>query len=167
VIDSVSLSFPREPDSVPAARAALARFEGSLHPSALYDASLCLSELVTNAVQHPAEESGRELGLELSLSHETLRVEVVDPGGGFRPGTPTEGDERGWGLFIVDQLSTRWGTEPEPRRTVMWFEIDRGEAAARAGESGRGGTEESELSDSDDDDVRRSITRFRLEPAPL
>ena len=163
MIDRVSLSFPREPDSVPAARAALARFEGSLHPSALYDASLCLSELVTNAVQHPADQSGRELGLELSLSNEMLRVEVVDPGGGFQPGPPTEGDERGWGLFIVDQLSTRWGTEPEPRKTVMWFEIDRGEEAVRAGESRKGGADEAEVREPDDD-VTRSITRFRLEP---
>ena len=185
MIDRVSLSFPRDPDSVPAARAALARFEGSLHPSALYDASLCLSELVTNAVQHPAPESGPELGLELSLSEETLRVEVVDPGGDFRPGAPTEGDERGWGLFIVDQLSTRWGTEPEPARTSVkaWPEPVRS-----AGCSPRGGwgwadywrlitvlevaqaAEEDalqQLSDSDDDDVRRSITRLRLEPALL
>jgi anti-sigma regulatory factor (Ser/Thr protein kinase) len=164
VIDKLSLSFPREPDSVPAARAALDRFEGALPPSALYDASLCLSELVTNAVQHPSAESGRQLGLELTLSQETLRVEVIDPGGGFQPGPPTEGDERGWGLFIVDQLSTRWGTEPEPLKTVMWFEIDRGKEAVRAGESRQGGADESAVREPDGDDVTRSITRFRFDP---
>lgn len=120
--DKLRLSFPREPDSVPAARAVLARFEDRLPPSTLYDASLCLSELVTNAVQHPATEAGDELELELKLSDEALRVQVIDPGGGFKPGAPTEGDERGWGLFIVDQLSTRWGTEPG-ERTIMWFEM--------------------------------------------
>jgi anti-sigma regulatory factor (Ser/Thr protein kinase) len=126
VADSLRLNFPREPDSVPAARAALARFEDRLPDTTLYDASLCLSELVTNAIQHPAPESGDELELELRLSDDALRVEVIDPGGGFHPGEPTEGDERGWGLFIVDQLSTRWGTEPG-ERTVMWFEIEHGE----------------------------------------
>lgn len=137
--DQLSLSFPREPDSVPAARAALADFEDRVAATALYDASLCLSELVTNAVQHPAEDAGDELELALTLSDAALRVEVIDPGGNFRPGKPTEGDERGWGLFIVDQLSSRWGTDSEADRTVMWFEVARGgpDGAPVAGESAR------------------------------
>jgi anti-sigma regulatory factor (Ser/Thr protein kinase) len=125
VTDKLTLSFPREPDSVPAARAALARFEEKLPAATLYDASLCLSELVTNAVQHPAEDSGDELHLELTLHEGVLRVQVIDPGGGFQPGPPTQGEERGWGLFIVDQLSTNWGREPEDERTIMWFEMVR------------------------------------------
>lgn len=146
--DQLSLNFPREPDSVPAARAALARFEDRVAASALYDASLCLSELVTNAVQHPPEDAGDELQLALTLSDAALRVEVVDPGGNFVPGKPTEGDERGWGLFIVDQLSSRWGTDSHSDRTVMWFEVARGgsdvaerrETAGEPGESSaRGG----------------------------
>lgn len=96
-----------------------------MEPSALYDASLCLSELVTNAVQHPDQASGQEIDLAVTVSGSTLRVEVIDPGGGFEPGRPTQGDERGWGLFIVDQLATRWGTEPGSDRTVMWFELAR------------------------------------------
>jgi anti-sigma regulatory factor (Ser/Thr protein kinase) len=135
VADKLRLSFPREPDSVPAARAVLARFEGRLPASTLYDASLCLSELVTNAVQHPAAEAGDELELELKLSDEALRVQVIDPGGGFQPGAPTEGDERGWGLFIVDQLSTRWGTEPG-ERTIMWFEMEHGGSELGGGSAG-------------------------------
>jgi anti-sigma regulatory factor (Ser/Thr protein kinase) len=161
VADRLSLSFPREPDSVPAARAALARFEGHLSPSALYDASLCLSELVTNAVQHPSAEAGAELELELAITEDSLRVQVIDPGGGFRPGKPTQGDERGWGLFIVDQLSTRWGTEPEERRTVMWFEIDRGDSTAgeraAASRPSASGAEDSPRSD-----AARAVARPRL-----
>jgi len=125
VADKIRFSFPREPDSVPAARAALARFEGTIGASQLYDASLCLSELVTNAVQHPDDDAGGELELAIALGDEALRVEVIDPGGNFEPGRPTEGDERGWGLFIVDQLSSRWGTESGSDRTVMWFEVER------------------------------------------
>ena len=164
MVDRLSLSFPREPDSVPAARAALDRFEGRLSQSALYDASLCLSELVTNAVQHPAPESGSELGLELSLSDEALRVEVIDPGGDFRPGTPTQGDERGWGLFIVDQLSTRWGTEPGERRTVMWFEIHRREEQLSGTEAQNGEEAESKPRDPDGNEIVRSLGRARLQP---
>jgi anti-sigma regulatory factor (Ser/Thr protein kinase) len=164
VADRLSFSFPREPDSVPAARAALDRFQEHLSPSALYDASLCLSELVTNAVQHPAAEAGDELGLELALTDASLRVQVIDPGGGFRPGKPTEGDERGWGLYIVDQLSARWGTEPEERRTVMWFEIDRaGAASAEAADSRRSAPAESD--DPRRDEIANTVARLRLRPA--
>jgi anti-sigma regulatory factor (Ser/Thr protein kinase) len=122
VSDKLRLSLPREPDSVPTARAALDRFEDQLSESTLYDASLCLSELVTNAIEHPAAEAGDEVELHLSLSDEMLRVHVIDPGGDFVPAAATAGDQRGWGLFIVDQLSTRWGTEPG-ERTIMWFEM--------------------------------------------
>ena len=165
MVDRLSLSFPREPDSVPAARAALDRFEGRLSQSTLYDASLCLSELVTNAVQHPAPESGSELGLELSLSDEALRVEVIDPGGDFRPSTPTHGDERGWGLFIVDQLSTRWGTEPGERRTVMWFEIHWQEEQLSGTEPQSGEEAASKPRDPGGDEIVRSLGRARLQPA--
>jgi anti-sigma regulatory factor (Ser/Thr protein kinase) len=163
VADKLSLSFTREPDSVPAARAALARFEDRLSRSALYDASLCLSELVTNAVQHPASDAGDELQLELSLSDEVLRVAVIDPGGNFRPGRPTEGDERGWGLFIVDQLSTRWGTQPG-EQTVMWFEIARGEGATHGVAEG-GGMAPQDREDPRRDEIANAIARLRLKPA--
>ena len=161
--DSIRLTFPREPDSVPAARALLAEFEDRLGASAHYDASLCLSELVTNAVQHPDESSGDELELALSLAESVLRVEVVDPGGGFRPGKPTEGDERGWGLFIVDQLSTRWGTEPSEERTVMWFEIATGDALRAAG-AARGEALGLEDEDPRAGRVANAVARLRMAP---
>ena len=116
---------------MPAARAALARFEDRLPEPVLYDAALCLSELVTNAIQHPAPESGDELELRLELRQDALRVRVIDPGGGFEPGPPTQGSERGWGLYIVDQLSTSWGTDPG-ELTTIWFEIARDQPGAVA-----------------------------------
>ena len=124
-----SFKFPREPQTVRAARAALHELQGQVAENRLYDATLCLSELVTNAVQHPG--AGGELELTLALDEERLRVEVADSGMGFNPGPPTEGDERGWGLFIVDNLADGWGVEPG-ECTVVWFEIERtrGEFAA-------------------------------------
>ena len=124
-----SFTFPREPRTVRAARAALYELEGHVPENRLYDASLCLSELVTNAVQHPG--AGGDLELTLTLDSDRLRVEVTDRGRGFDPGPPTEGDERGWGLFIVDNLADGWGVEPG-EGTVVWFEIERthGEIAA-------------------------------------
>ena len=160
--DKLRLSFPREPDSVPAARAALARFEGQLAASTLYDASLCLSELVTNAIQHPAAESGDELELELSLGADALTVRVTDPGGGFQPGTPTEGDERGWGLFIVDQLSTRWGTVPG-ERTTMWFQIAR-EDPQRSEPAQRGHSEPAGSGRQRRDEIANAVAGLRFKP---
>jgi anti-sigma regulatory factor (Ser/Thr protein kinase) len=129
VADLESASFERKPESVPAARSVLESFTRPLSSTDRYDASLCLSELVTNAVQHPGHGSGDELRLDLSLTEVVLRVEVRDPGVGFEPGDPTVGDERGWGLFIVDQLASRWGVE-SGETTLVWFEIDRRDEAA-------------------------------------
>jgi anti-sigma regulatory factor (Ser/Thr protein kinase) len=117
-----SLSLRREPHSVRRARRALERVATRLSKQRLRDASLCLSELVTNAIQHAS--AGSDLELRLALDEQRLRVEVADRGRGFRPGRPTPGDERGWGLFIVENLSDRWGVEPG-ERTVVWFEIAR------------------------------------------
>jgi hypothetical protein len=140
----------------------LSRFEEHVGPSALYDASLCLSELVTNAVQHPAEVGGGEIEVEFALTEDALRVRVRDTGGGFEPPEPTEGDERGWGLFIIDQLATRWGAEPGDR-TVLWFEI------ARAGASSSSAETSSESEDDDGepagrDRVANMVARLRLRP---
>lgn len=121
-----SFTFRREPQTVRSARRALDEFEGQFPENRLYDASLCLSELVTNAVQHPG--AGGDLELTVAVDDSRLRVEVADRGSGFNPGPPTEGDERGWGLFIVDNLSDSWGVEPG-EGTVVWFEIARDEHA--------------------------------------
>jgi anti-sigma regulatory factor (Ser/Thr protein kinase) len=115
-----SYSFDREPATVRAARGALDGFEGDLPAPRLYDASLCLSELVSNAIQHPGTGGAIELTVDFDGSR--LRVEVTDPGHGFSPGPPTAGDLRGWGLFIVERLSDTWGVEAG-ERTVVWFEI--------------------------------------------
>lgn len=115
-----SFSFSREPKTVREARGALDGLNGHFPKARLYDASLCLSELVSNAVQHP--DPGGKVGLTLALDDDRLRVEVADPGDGFEPAPPTKGDERGWGLYIVDSLADSWGVEAG-ERTVVWFEI--------------------------------------------
>ena len=117
-----SFSFRREPQSVRSARHALDKLRGQFPQARLYDAALCLSELVTNAIQHPGR--GGKLELSLALETDRLRVEVADEGRGFEQAEPTRGDERGWGLFLVDNLADRWGVEPG-ERTVVWFEIAR------------------------------------------
>jgi anti-sigma regulatory factor (Ser/Thr protein kinase) len=117
-----TFSFRREPNAVREARGALDDLNGDFPKARLYDASLCVSELVSNAIQHPG--TGEKLELVVALDDDRLRVEVTDPGKGFEPGPPREGDQRGWGLFIVDSLADHWGVEAGDR-TVVWFEIMR------------------------------------------
>lgn len=117
-----TFTFRSRPEAVSAARRALDGLEDRLDASVFYDASLCLSELVTNAVLHAGAADDDELELTVVLSGETLRVTVVDHGSGFDPTEPTGGDESGWGLYIVDRLSHDWGVERHPV-TAVWFEM--------------------------------------------
>ncbi|MEA2309504.1 MAG: serine/threonine-protein kinase RsbW, partial [Thermoleophilaceae bacterium] len=84
--------------------------------------------------QHAQVGPDESIKLDVSIASELIRVEITDHGPGFEPPTDTGGAERerGWGLFFVSQLATRWGVEPgEPG--YVWFEIDRtasGEEAA-------------------------------------
>lgn len=83
--------------------------------------TLAVSELVGNAVRHGG--SGR-LTLRLSMTPRRLRLEVVDSG----PGTPVVRTppvdaESGRGLWLISELSTRWGVEPEPPGKRIWVEV--------------------------------------------
>jgi two-component sensor histidine kinase len=84
--------------------------------------SLLVSELVTNGVRHA------RTGLELVLSLEgrCLRIAVTD--GDPEPPRVKDRSELspgGWGLALVDSLSTKWGTDiDDSRGKTVWFEID-------------------------------------------
>ncbi|MGE7435450.1 ATP-binding protein [Kitasatospora sp. NPDC001175] len=73
---------------------------------------LLVSELVTNAVRH-GRVPGRLLWVRLELRVGLLRVEVHDASSD-RPTARTPGveDESGRGLWLVEQLSVRWGWHP-------------------------------------------------------
>jgi anti-sigma regulatory factor (Ser/Thr protein kinase) len=132
-----SFKFSSRPEAVSAARRALDGFDSLLDAGAFYDASLCVSELVTNAVLHSDIGPDDELRLDVSIDDEgCLRVAVIDSGLGFDPPTPEAGDESGWGLFIVDRLSHRWGVE-RGTGTRVWFEMGARQAAGVEGEEQR------------------------------
>ena len=137
-----TFTFRSRPEAVSAARRALDGLEDRIEASLFYDASLCLSELVTNAVLH-SDAAEEELELRVALSGDTLRVTVIDHGSGFEPARPTGGDESGWGLYIVDRLSHAWGVERH-RNTAVWFEMRaltgaEAEQAPGAEDAGRNG----------------------------
>ena len=94
----------------------------------LDQAMLLVSELVTNSVRHGGLRPDQEIEVTVRASPHHLRVEVVEPGEGFEL-APTRLPRRGipaggWGLYLVDRLSSAWGVEGSGV-TKVWFEMDR------------------------------------------
>jgi anti-sigma regulatory factor (Ser/Thr protein kinase) len=122
-----SFAFKLEPGAhAPAeARQELqARLPGILAPELIDDVLLLTTELVTNSVRHSPAATDGTVDVGVRLAQDRIRVEVSDPGRGFshvpqHPGTLSEG---GRGLFLVEALSDRWGTDGGERTTV-WFEL--------------------------------------------
>jgi anti-sigma regulatory factor (Ser/Thr protein kinase) len=97
--------------------------ELDLPPRQGTDATLLLSEVVTNSVRHAG--LGDEDAIEIVLdAGDVLRVEVRDRGAGFEPEAlePDPARPSGWGLYLVEQLADRWGVDKGPPTTV-WFEL--------------------------------------------
>jgi hypothetical protein len=84
--------------------------------------SLLVTELVSNGVRH----ARTALELVLTFDGQCLRIGVTD--GDPRP--PVARARRdltvgGWGLSLIDSLSTQWGTDVDDARgKTVWFEID-------------------------------------------
>jgi anti-sigma regulatory factor (Ser/Thr protein kinase) len=121
----MSFELAGGPYAVTAARLALADLDSQLDPSLAFDVRLLVSELVTNSVQHARVAAEDSIVLVLSISSETVRVEVRDEGPGFEPpsSAPPDDADAGWGLFIVEQLADSWGVGEGGKG--VWFEMRR------------------------------------------
>ena len=102
----------------------VARLRGDLDPPLLETLRLLVTELVTNSVKHAEADTVnlRVPGARVGLDRGEGR------GAGVRPlltGTPRD-DRGGWGLFLVERLSDRWGTARDSNGTRVWFELRRG-----------------------------------------
>ncbi|MEU1630301.1 SpoIIE family protein phosphatase [Streptomyces sp. NPDC020096] len=83
---------------------------------------LIVSELFTNAIIHGDGDcnSDRTIGLRL-IRHEMLTCEVSDASHSHPlVRHPRTTDEHGRGLFLVTQLSRRWGTRHIPDGKLIW-----------------------------------------------
>lgn len=108
------------------ARRALADLDAPLPAPVRQDLELLVSEVVTNAVRHGGGADGHPIDMSVRVDERRVRVEVADQGPGFEPDPlpPTMYQESGWGLFLVGQLSDRWGVDRTERGASVWFEID-------------------------------------------
>jgi hypothetical protein len=70
--------------------------------------------------------SAREFVLRLRRGASSVWVEVFDPDLRLpRIRTAADTDEGGRGLYLVEQLATRWGSRPTPEGKAVWFELPR------------------------------------------
>ena len=115
-------TLPLAPTASAQARRALDELAGTIPQGVLDDLRMVTSELVSNAVKHSHVEEG-VIELRITLLKTCVRVEVVDPGPGFFPSIPSpSARESGWGLYLVDRLTTRWGVEFNGGARV-WAEV--------------------------------------------
>jgi anti-sigma regulatory factor (Ser/Thr protein kinase) len=120
-----SLVLQAEPEAVSVARAwYTAVADRLLERPPRYDLELVVSEIVTNAIRHG--RAGGELLLAATPKPEFLCVQVTDDGPGFapRPGAMASDENGGYGLFLVERLTRRWGITREGGRTRVWFEMN-------------------------------------------
>jgi anti-sigma regulatory factor (Ser/Thr protein kinase) len=85
-------------------------------------ATLCTSELVTNALRHAGDGGVR---LTVDQDGHRLRVEVEDGAAHALPvrGHARPGDTSGRGLAIVEALGADWGVDAGSATKTVWFEL--------------------------------------------
>ena len=122
---TLEIELERNVDAPSLARAAIVGFcqDSTSSPNTIASLMLLVSETVTNAVIHPKVDPPGKIGLFARRGPEIIRVEVSDEGNGFAP-TPRKPGQLGggFGLYLLDKESTRWGVESAPR-TMVWFEV--------------------------------------------
>ena len=123
--------LPRRLDvRIPATQQAPATARRALSKLALplplaFDAQVAVSELVSNSVRHAGLSPDDLIRITADWTGTRLRVHVRDRRPGARPPKvsgsirPAPGAESGWGLYLVEQFTSRWGTSA----SGYWFEL--------------------------------------------
>lgn len=128
------IMLPAIPEAVAVARQLVRSLISDDH-SAVDSIVLCVSELVTNAVEHSASKA-HDLALTLCMhaGHEGIVVQVRDAGGPTEPqiADDLEPDaEHGYGLRLVDALADCWGSSSTPDGRITWCRFNRPRVATR------------------------------------
>jgi anti-sigma regulatory factor (Ser/Thr protein kinase) len=121
----VRLAMPMDDHAPGHARLFLAEAHCPAHNTSVLDeATLLVSELVTNALLHGAPPITLEIECDGSAG---MQIRVSD-GSGAQPaiGHPGVDDEHGRGVALVDMLSDAWGVDPTPNGKAVWFRLRAG-----------------------------------------
>jgi anti-sigma regulatory factor (Ser/Thr protein kinase) len=128
-VERIEMMLPVAPAAATTARCEVTRrLSPRVAVRALEDVRLLLTELVTNALRHSKASPGDEIGVTAEVHDGTVRIEVTDPGrnGAVTPREPGSQDG-GYGLFLVERLTDRWGVDRREGTTV-WAELSAGPA---------------------------------------
>jgi serine/threonine-protein kinase RsbW len=128
-----SVTIPGSPEQVWRIRAFIARILDRLPGVDRDAATLLVSELVTNAIQHT--DSGAPGGRVTVVVIEADAGVLVEVGDDGSAGAPVVRSDLyaadGHGLFLVQRLAAQWGYLRDPAGTTVWFYL----AAARTASS--------------------------------
>jgi anti-sigma regulatory factor (Ser/Thr protein kinase) len=125
-IDFVRRSLAPDRDAAAAARRALDGFRGQLEEDVIERGALVVTEVLTNSVTHAGLTAAQPIDLNVQVLPGCLRIEVTDEGTrSFEPlvTPPDAGQNSGRGLWMIDQLTDRWGVD-FTRSTRVWCEFD-------------------------------------------
>ncbi len=131
--------LPCVPSSVAVARGRIAAElrEAGLYATAVADAALVISELLSNAILHARPLPDAQVRVSWILSAASVEVIVSDGGSATRPRAsyPSLSSIGGRGLGIVDHLCSSWGVRADEQGTTVWAVLP----APRDGGAGPGG----------------------------
>lgn len=116
--------LPCAPASVGLARRALSEelLAAGIFDSAVSDAALVISELLSNAILHAYPLPGEQLQVAWSVNGATVEVAVSDGGSATLPHAshPSPAAVSGRGLSIVDHIAQTWGVRHEGIGLTVW-----------------------------------------------
>lgn len=107
------------------ARSALSALESHIGNDRLQSLRLVVTELITNSIRHAGIDERAVIGLDVRLEDGLLRCTVSDSGRGFeKPDVVRPHQDRagGFGLVILESVSSTWGVERDDLFRV-WFEV--------------------------------------------
>jgi len=127
--DQTEVRLPLDARAPGAARLVVTQcLEDRVSAPTLDNATLVMSELVTNSVRHSHQDAERGIVIRVQVSAPAFRLEVQDGGhdGVIAPRTPDPVAGSGYGLAVVERLSERWGLErSEDTGTRVWAQLPR------------------------------------------
>lgn len=127
---SASVMLPHATQSVRSARRRLADdlARRGISDEVIGDASLVISEIISNALKHARPLSSGQIRVAWDLSSTSLELQVSDGGGPTRPylQTPSLSSLGGRGLGIVATLCSEWGVRQDTEGTTVWATLAAG-----------------------------------------